>query len=70
MAKAKMAYSEIQNWEEGEIDSHVKKLRRELFEIKMEKMTRGIKNSQDFSVLKKNVARLLTAKNWKRYERS
>ena len=69
MAKT-MAYSEIQNWAESEIDSHVKKLRKELFELKMEKMSRGIKNSQDFSILKKNIARLLTAKNWKKYERN
>ena len=68
MAKS-MVYSEIQNWEEGEIDSQVKKLRKELFELKMAKMTKGIKNSQDISILKKNVARLLTAKNWKKYER-
>ena len=69
MAKA-LVYSEIQNWEEGEIESQVKKLRKELFGLKMEKVSKGLKNSQDISTLKKNVARLLTAKNWKKYERS
>ena len=69
MAKT-MIYSEIENWEEREISSQVKKLRKELFELKMEKTSKGIKNSQDISVLKKNIARLLTARNRKKYERS
>ena len=69
MAKT-IVYSEIQNWEEREINSQVKKMRKELFDLKMEKMSKGIKNSQDISVLKKNIARLLTAINRKKYERS
>ena len=69
MAKP-LVYSEIQNWEEGEINSQIKQLRKKLFDLRMEKMTKGLKNSQDLSVLKKNIARLLTAKNWKKYERS
>ena len=69
MAKA-LVYSEIQSWEEREIESQIKKSRQELFNLKMEKMSSGLKNSQDISVLKKNIARLLTAKNWKKNEQS
>ena len=69
MAKA-LVYSEIEGWEEREMDSQVKKIRKELFDLKMEKMSRGLKNSQDISILKKNIARLLTAKRWKKHERS
>ena len=67
MAKV-VVYSEIQKWGEQEIDSQVKKMRRELFDLKMEKMSKGIKKSQDISILKKNIARLLTAKNGKKHE--
>ena len=69
MAKP-LVYSEILNWEDGEIDSQINQLRRSLFNLRMEKMTKGLKNSQDLSVVKKNIARLLTAKNRKKYERS
>ena len=69
MLKA-LVYSEIQNWEDREIDSQLRTLKKSLFDLKMEKMSKGLKNSQDISVLKKNIARLLTAKNWKKHERS
>ena len=56
-------YNEIKDWENKAIDAKVGELRRELFEMRMQKSTSGTEKPHRFKELKKDIAKLLTAKN-------
>ena len=55
--------SEIKDWEGKTIDSKVTELRREIFEMRMQKTTSGVEKPHKFKDIKRDIARLLTAKN-------
>ena len=58
-----LQYAEVKNQGLKEINAKVAQFRKELFELRMEKASSGVKKTQDFARLRKNIARLLTAKN-------
>lgn len=57
-----MKYAEMKNLDAAAIDSKVSDIKREIFNLKMEKATSGLEKPHKLKVLKKNIARLLTAK--------
>lgn len=57
--------NEIKNWDAKAIDAKVTELRVELFNLKMQAATTGLEKTHRLSDTKKNIARLLTAKNAK-----
>ncbi len=56
---------EIKKFDDKMIDSKVFELKRELFEIKMQKAAAGIEKPHRIKEIKKDIARLLTVKNAK-----
>ena len=58
-----LKYSEIVGLEEKDIDAKIEAVRKEVFDLRMAKAARGLKQTHQFSILKRNIARLLTAKN-------
>ena len=58
-------YKDIKDWDAKTIDAKVGELRREMFNQNMQKTTSGIEKPHSLKVLKKNIAKLLTAKNAK-----
>ncbi len=57
-----MKYAEMKNLDAAAIDSKVSEMRKEIFTLKMEKATAGLEKPHKLKVLKKNIAKLLTAK--------
>ena len=57
-----MKYAEVKDLDAAAIDTKVSEMRREIFNMKMEKATSGLEKPHKLKVLKKNIARLLTAK--------
>lgn len=57
--------NEIAGWENSAIDKKVEELKVELFNIRMQKTTSGIEKPHVIKQIKKDIARLLTAKNAK-----
>lgn len=57
-----MKYAEVKDLDAAAIDSKVSEMRREIFNMRMEKATAGLEKPHKLKVLKKNIARLLTAK--------
>jgi large subunit ribosomal protein L29 len=57
--------SEIKGWDAKAIDAKVAELRKELFDLNMQKAAAGLEKSHLIKNAKKNIARLLTAKNVK-----
>ena len=57
-----MKYAEVKDLDAAAIDTKVSEMRREIFNMKMEKATSGLEKPHNLKVLKKNIARLLTAK--------
>ena len=55
-------YSEAKELDGASIDSKVSELRRQIFNMRMEKSTSGLEKPHRLKVLKKNIAKLLTAK--------
>ena len=60
-----LKYAEVKDWDEKTIDAKVNELRIALFKGRMQKSTAGIDKPHSLKVMKKNIARLLTAKNAK-----
>jgi large subunit ribosomal protein L29 len=58
-----MKFADIKSLDEKQIDAKVTELRRELFELRMQKSTSGSEKPHKFRELKKDIARLLTAKS-------
>lgn len=61
-----MKYSEIKDLDAAAIDAKVGELKREIFNMKMEKSTSGLEKPHKLKVAKKNIAKLLTAKSSKK----
>jgi len=57
--------SEIKSWDAKAIDAKVSELRVELFNLKMQKATTGLEKTHKLTDTRKDIARLLTAKNAK-----
>jgi len=58
-------YSDVKNLEAKQIDTQVSEMRREIFDLKMQFAVSGAEKPHRLKVLKKNIAKLLTAKNQK-----
>ncbi|GAB4404339.1 MAG: hypothetical protein OHK0056_00430 [Bacteriovoracaceae bacterium] len=58
-------YKDVQKMDKKAIDGKVDALRREMFNLKMQKATTGLEKPHQLKTLKKNIARLLTAANAK-----
>jgi large subunit ribosomal protein L29 len=61
-----MKFSEVKDLDAAAINAKVAEARREIFNLKMEKVTSGLEKPHNLKVLKKNIAKLLTAKNLKK----
>lgn len=57
-----MLMSDIEKLEDSAIDKKIDEARLELFNVKMQKQTMGLEKPHAMKSLKKDVARLLTAK--------
>ena len=57
-----MKYTEAKGLDGKAIEAKVAEIRREIFNLKMEKATSGLEKPHKLKVLKKNIARLMTAK--------
>ncbi|MBH47075.1 MAG: 50S ribosomal protein L29 [Halobacteriovorax sp.] len=57
-----MNMKDIQSWDAAKIDAKVLDLRKEIFGLKMQQSAAGMEKPHQLKVLKKNIARLLTAK--------
>lgn len=57
-----MKFADLKNMDSAAIDTKVAEIRRELFNLKMEKATSGLEKPHRIKVLKKNIAKLITAK--------
>lgn len=58
-------YKDIKDLDAKTIDAKISDIRKELFNQNMQKTTSGIEKPHTLKVLKKNIAKLLTAKNAK-----
>tara|TARA_R110000868_G_C10601506_1_gene740536 strand:- start:484 stop:687 length:204 start_codon:yes stop_codon:yes gene_type:complete len=57
-----MNMKDIQSWDATKIDAKVLDLRKEIFGLRMQQSAAGMEKPHQLKVLKKNIARLLTAK--------
>lgn len=60
-----LEFKEISGWSNKEIDVKIAELEKFLFNSRMQKVTSGIEKPHQLKIAKKNVAKLLTAKNAK-----
>ena len=58
-------YNDVKDWSLAEIDNKVLESRKSLFDLKMQKSTSGLEKPHLIKILKKNIAKLMTAKNSK-----
>ena len=58
----KLKYADVKGWDAKTIDAKVTELRTESFNQRMQKVASGVEKPHNFKVIKKNIARLLTAK--------
>ena len=61
----KLEFKDIKGWDAKEIDAKMAEMRRAMFDLRMQQTTSGIEKPHQLKVAKKNVAKLLTAKNAK-----
>jgi len=59
----KLKYSEIKELTEDELETKEKEIRMELFNLKFRKFSGQLDNTSRISILKKDLARILTYKN-------
>jgi len=57
-----LKYEDVKGLDVKTIDSKVTELRTESFNQRMQKVAAGVEKPHNFKVIKKNIARLLTAK--------
>ncbi|MBT4790727.1 MAG: 50S ribosomal protein L29 [Halobacteriovoraceae bacterium] len=57
--------SEVNKLEKDAIELRVSELRKELFNLRLQKNTTNVEKSHTLKVMKRDIARLLTAKNSK-----
>ena len=60
-----LKYSEIKDWDEKALKAKLQEMHQSLFENRMQKGTSGVQKPHVLKVLKKNIARLLTAQRSK-----
>ncbi len=60
-----LKYADIKDWDGERFDARITQFRRELFNMRMQKAAEGVNKPHIQKVLKRNVARLLTAKRAK-----
>jgi len=58
-----MKFEEVKGLDGATIDAKVSEAKRDLFKLKMEKATSGLEKPHQIKVIKKNIAKLLTAKS-------
>ena len=58
--------AEVNKWDAPALHSKVSDFKKELFNLKMQKVTSGVEKPHLYKVLKKNIARCLTAVNSKK----
>ncbi len=61
-----LEYKEVKGWDAKTIDAKVAELRKEYFVARMQKATTGFEKPHRFKEIKKDIARLLTAKGDRR----
>lgn len=57
-----MKYADVKEMDVASIDAKVSELRREIFNLKMEKATSGLEKPHRLRNIKKNISKLMTAK--------
>jgi large subunit ribosomal protein L29 len=57
--------SEVNKMDESSINAKVSELRRELFDLKLQKSTTSVEKPHMLKIIKKDIARLLTVANSK-----
>lgn len=57
-----MKYAEVKEMDVASIDSKIAGFKRELFAMRMEKATSGLEKPHKQRVIKKNIAKLMTAR--------
>lgn len=57
-----LKYEDVKGWDAKAIDSKITELRTESFNQRMQKVAAGVEKPHNFKIIKKNIARLLTAK--------
>jgi large subunit ribosomal protein L29 len=61
----KLEFKDIKGLDAKEIDAKVADIKRNMFDLRMQKATSGIEKPHQLKVAKKNIAKLMTAKNAK-----
>ena len=61
-----LKYNDVKDWDADTIASKVSELKKELFKMKAEASVSGLEKPHQLKVLKKNIAKLLTAKSAKK----
>ena len=59
----KLEWKDIKDWDNGKVDAKVTEVRRQLFDMRMQKVAAGYEKPHHFKVAKKNIAKLLTVKS-------
>lgn len=54
--------SDIQSFNAKDIDNKVDELKKNLFDLKIQRVTSGLEKSHEKNIIRKNIARLLTQK--------
>ena len=60
-----LEFCEVNKLEKDAIELRVSELRKELFNLRLQKNTTNVEKSHTLKVMKRDIARLLTAKNSK-----
>lgn len=60
-----LKYSDVKGLDAAAVNAKVAEARKQLFDIKIQKTTSGIEKPHEIKIIKKNIAKLLTAKNQK-----
>ncbi len=61
-----LKYADVKGWDTKAIDAKVDELRIELFKGRIQRSTSGVEKPHTLKIMKKNIARLLTAKSTKK----
>ena len=65
--KGKVDLKEARTWDEKTLDTKVLEIKKNIFEMRMQKAASGIEKPHELKVLKKDIARLLTLKKEKTF---
>ncbi|MDC1174368.1 50S ribosomal protein L29 [Bacteriovoracaceae bacterium] len=60
-----LKYSDVKGLDKAAIDAKIADSRKQLFDIRIQKTTSGVEKPHVIKDIKKNIAKLLTAKNQK-----